>query len=157
MSTIRSISAAGILLSVLAGAFLGVAGTTARFAEATSYLSDDPRACVNCHVMRDHYDAWAKGPHHAVAGCNDCHVPQDLVGKYLTKAAHGWRHSRAFTMQDFHEPIMIRPADLEIVENNCVRCHQGLTEHMAFAPTSSGAGAISCTHCHTAAGHGPQR
>jgi hypothetical protein len=34
-----------------------------------SYLSTDPRACVNCHVMNPQYDAWLKsGRRHARQG-----------------------------------------------------------------------------------------
>jgi cytochrome c nitrite reductase small subunit len=36
--------------------------------------------------MQEHNDAWSRSSHHAVAACNDCHTPANLVGKYLTKA-----------------------------------------------------------------------
>jgi len=55
--------------------------------------------------MREQYDGWQKTTHHAVATCNDCHVPHDLIGKYMAKVEHGYRHSKGFTFQDFHEPI----------------------------------------------------
>ena len=96
---------AALVLCALLGALLGLGSYTFVYAEGTSYLSNDPRACVNCHVMREQYDAWQKTSHHAAATCNDCHVPQDLFGKYLAKAIHGYRHSKAYTFEDFHEPI----------------------------------------------------
>jgi hypothetical protein len=65
---------------------------------------------------------WQKSTHHAVATCNDCHVPHDLIGKYLTKAEHGYRHSKGITFQDFHEPIRITDGSMRIVQHNCVRC-----------------------------------
>src|SRR5690606_39340961 len=107
---------------VLFGICVGVSTYTFNYAEGLSSLSDDPKACVNCHVMREHFDGWQKASHHAAATCNDCHVPHDLVGKYVAKVDHGYRHSKAFTFQDFHEPIRITPRDLQIVEQNCLRC-----------------------------------
>jgi cytochrome c nitrite reductase small subunit len=138
------------------GACLGLGAFTFDYAEGTSYLSNDPKACINCHIMREPYDAWQKGPHHAHATCNDCHVPKDLVGKYVTKVEHGYRHSKGFTFQDFHEPIQIKPSSLRIVENNCVRCHGGLVGDVVGHARIQGEH-VSCIHCHSSAGHGPQR
>ena len=90
------------------GVLLGMGGFTFHTAKGTSYMSDNPAACVNCHVMRDQHDSWQKSSHHAVASCNDCHVPHGFVRKWLAKAEHGWNHSYAFTTQDFHEPIQIK-------------------------------------------------
>ena len=70
-----------ILACVAVGILLGSGGYTFYYAEGLSYLSNDPTACVNCHVMRDHYDGWQKASHHAHATCNDCHTPHDFVGK----------------------------------------------------------------------------
>ncbi len=153
----RRASKAGLVLCVLVGLLLGAGAYTAKYAEATSYLSDDPASCINCHVMREHYDGWAKGVHHAVANCNDCHVPASTAPRYATKALHGWRHSKAFTLQNFHEPIQISPADLRIVEANCVRCHGEVASHMAALPGPRGIEPTNCTHCHASAGHGPIR
>ncbi|MBI5431422.1 MAG: cytochrome c nitrite reductase small subunit [Planctomycetes bacterium] len=126
------------------------------YAEGASYLSDDPRACVNCHVMREHLDGWQQSAHHAHAVCNDCHVPHDPLGKYLAKAEHGWRHSKAFTLNDFAEPIRITPDDLDIVRDNCVRCHDEMVS--GLAPAAHGDGArVDCIQCHSAVAHGPLR
>jgi cytochrome c nitrite reductase small subunit len=147
------LTAAGLFLAILVGVFLGLSTYTFTYAEGTAYLSNDPRACVNCHIMREQYDGWQKAPHHANATCNDCHVPHDLVGKYLAKAEHGYRHSRAFTFQDFHEPIQITAADLEIVQHNCLRCHQQFLSEITAHGSS--VESINCVHCHGSVGHGP--
>lgn len=172
---------AGMLLAALIGALLGAAGFTFRYAEGLSYLSNDPRACVNCHVMRDQYDGWQKSSHHAAATCNDCHVPHDVVGKYMTKIDHGYRHSKGFTLQDFPEPIRATESSRRVVRHNCVRCHEafvgdltaadgaqpvrvgdrGIPAH-ARAGTGPGtgsflAGEVDCIHCHAQVGHGPTR
>lgn len=146
----------GMLLAVLIGVFLGISAWTFNFAEGASYMSNKPEACVNCHIMRDQFDAWQKMPHHASATCNDCHVPHDTIGKYLTKVQHGYRHSKAFTFQDFHEPIQITPADRRIVETNCVRCHGEFVSEIT-ANTDTSADNVSCSRCHSDVGHGPKR
>ncbi|CAG0963689.1 cytochrome c nitrite reductase small subunit [Phycisphaerales bacterium] len=152
----RAISLAGLALAVALGVPLGLGAFAFDYAEGSSYLSNDPRACVNCHIMRDQYDAWQKSPHHANATCNDCHVPQDLVGKYATKMDHGYRHSKGFTFQDFHEPIRITPGSLRVVENNCVRCHGALVSEIVGHGLPEG-DLLSCVKCHGGIGHGPRR
>lgn len=160
---IAGLSLWGLVVCALLGAFAGLSGYTFAEAQGWSYLSNNPKACVNCHVMREQYDGWQKTTHHAVATCNDCHVPQDLVGKYTAKAEHGYRHSKAFTFQDFHEPIRITPADLGIVNDNCRRCHGALVADIVSAQDAhhasmgSAMGGITCTHCHGGIGHGPRR
>jgi cytochrome c nitrite reductase small subunit len=151
MKSVAGMSVAGLALSVLGGVLLGSGVYTFDYAEGTSYMSNDPAACVNCHIMREQYDGWQKTTHHAVATCNDCHTPHDLVGKYTTKMVHGYRHSKGFTFQDFHEPIRITEKDREIVEANCVRCHTELVSQI------SGPEPAGCTRCHSDVGHGARR
>ena len=151
MKSVAGMSVAGLALSVLGGVLLGSGVYTFDYAEGTSYMSNDPAACVNCHIMREQYDGWQKTTHHAVATCNDCHTPHDLVGKYTTKMVHGYRHSKGFTFQDFHEPIRISEKDREIVEANCVRCHTELVSQI------SGPEPAGCTRCHSDVGHGARR
>src|SRR4029077_2189650 len=125
-------------------------------AEGASYLSNDPRACVNCHIMREQYDGWQKASHHAVATCNDCHVPHDFLGKYLSKVDNGYHHSRAFTLQDFHEPIQIRQVNSHVLNQNCVYCHGELTSEIR-SHVNGVEQAMDCVRCHDSVGHGPSR
>lgn len=152
-------------VSVL-GASLGVAGFTFEYAEGLSYLSDDPNACVNCHVMQDYFDAWQHASHHEHATCNACHVPHDsILSKYMVKAEHGWRHSKGFTLNNFHEPIQITPSSKAVVADNCMRCHSSIADDLqahaqAFGTldqASAQSQAADCLHCHTRVGHGPTR
>jgi cytochrome c nitrite reductase small subunit len=104
-----------LVLSGMIGLLIGLGSYTFYYAKGYSYLLDDPQVCVNCHIMREQYDGWQKSSHHAVATCNACHTPHNLVGKYATKAENGFWHSYGFTLQNFHEPIQIRERSLEIV------------------------------------------
>lgn len=138
--------------AISAGAVLGLGLYTFRYAEGLSYLSNDPKACMNCHVMREHYDSWIKGSHHAAATCNDCHVPHSFFGKYLTKMENGWNHSSKFTLQNFREPIRIRPENLRRLENNCIHCHEIAVSEIA-PHQGMRAGEARCTVCHRSSGH----
>lgn len=153
----------GIALSVaVAGAIVGLGAFTFRFADGLSYFSTDPRACANCHIMNDQFASWAQGPHHLRGvGCVDCHLPHALVPKLIAKASNGYHHSKGFTLQDFHEPILIKPRNAEILQANCVRCHGDFVRDALLQPGSGdhgGAdaeGAVTrCVHCHRNAGHG---
>jgi len=141
-------------LAIMVGVALGISSYTFQYANGLSYLSNDPKACVNCHIMQDQYNGWRKSSHHAVAVCNDCHVPHDFVGKYVAKGLNGYHHSRAFTLQDFHEPIMIGPRNAQILQDNCVRCHGDLVSSIAHNTNQAGSVAIKCTQCHREVGHG---
>ncbi|MCU0693271.1 MAG: cytochrome c nitrite reductase small subunit, partial [Polyangiaceae bacterium] len=140
-------------LAGLTGLLLGVGGYTFRYAEGLSYLSADPKACVNCHIMRAQYDGWQKSSHHTVAGCVDCHLPSDIVPKYLAKAESGFRHSKEFTAQTFKEPILVKPEGLRILQDNCIRCHEPIVATMSAGGTQ-GLAHVQCVHCHAGVGHG---
>jgi cytochrome c nitrite reductase small subunit len=64
-----------ILLAVVIGAFIGISLYTFRYAEGFSYFSTDPKACMNCHIMKPQYDSWQKASHHSNASCVECHLP----------------------------------------------------------------------------------
>lgn len=136
-------------LVLTAGAMLGLGTYTFVYAKGFSYLSNNPAACANCHVMGDYYGSWMKGPHRNAAVCNDCHTPHDLIGKYTTKAANGFAHSLAFTFGGFPDSIAIKGGSRRIVENSCRRCHVAIVE----AIEGSHSGELSCIRCHADAGH----
>ena len=141
-----------VLFACLLGVAVGIGAFTFVYAKGFSYLSTDPRACANCHIMNAQYDAWLKSGHRHVAGCVDCHLPHAGLEKWTTKAEHGFRHSAAFTLQNFKEPIEITPADRAIVQDNCVRCHEAFV-HAVFASPGPASQELSCMHCHAGAGH----
>lgn len=135
------------------GVLLGVSGMTFYYAEGLSYLSTDPKACANCHIMHPQYDAWQKASHHTVATCADCHLPHGFPEKYIAKAENGWNHSKAFMLQNFPEPIVITKKNADILHSNCLRCHADLVHDQAIAFTE---GAPRCVRCHVSVGHGEQ-
>lgn len=149
-------SLSSYVISLLVGIPLGLGSYTFWYAEGLSYFSNDPKACVNCHIMRDHYDGWLKASHHAMATCNDCHTPHDFLGKYITKADNGFWHSKGFTLQDFHEPIRIKERNATVLQECCTDCHRGLVSEI-ISRGGPEVGGAPCVHCHQAVGHGPSR
>jgi cytochrome c nitrite reductase small subunit len=141
----------GMLVAVVLGLATGIGGYTFIYAKGGSYLTDDPAACANCHIMQDHFDAWIKSSHRSVAACNDCHTPEGFVLKYLSKADNGWRHSFAFTTGDFPDPLRQIPRSRRITENACRKCHADIVEAIE-GPHRPGF-ETSCIRCHSTVGH----
>jgi cytochrome c nitrite reductase small subunit len=142
------------ILTTLTGGLVGLGLFTFDYAEGTSYFSTEPRACANCHIMNDEYNSWQKAGHHQAAKCVDCHLPHDFIPKYIAKADNGYRHSKGFTFQDFHEPIQIKPRNAEILQENCVRCHGDFVHELVEGSRLPSGEAVQCVHCHRGAGHG---
>lgn len=143
---------AGIVVLILFGVVIGVGSYSFIYAKGYSYLLDDPKACINCHIMQDNYRSWQKSGHRHVAKCNDCHLPHNLVGKYAVKALNGYAHAAAFTLQNFHEPILIKERSLRVVKNSCLSCHQPMIQVMDRADFHHNEKS-NCLHCHRSAGH----
>ena len=92
--------------------------------EVVSYMSDNPQACVNCHVMTPVYNSWMHSSHREWTNCNDCHVPQDnVISKYYFKAKDGLYHSYIFTTEQEPDVMFMREESQQVVQNNCIRCH----------------------------------
>jgi cytochrome c nitrite reductase small subunit len=164
------------LVAGLLGIAVGLGAYTFVYARGASYLTTDPAACANCHVMQEHYDAWLKSSHRNVATCSDCHMPHDVIGKYMEKARNGFLHSLAFTTGRYPDPLQIRPINREVTERQCRTCHEEVTEAIEWGGATAGrhegpdAGRsgggrpqvhdgiiegdqLSCIRCHTYAGH----
>jgi cytochrome c nitrite reductase small subunit len=136
--------------AALAGVLAGIGLFTFDYAEGLSYLSTDPAACANCHIMQTQYASWQRASHRSVAGCVDCHLPHSGLAKWIAKADNGYRHSKAFTLQNFAEPIVMTAGNREILQRNCLACHAELTHAMAAGAPES----VACVHCHRSVGHG---
>jgi len=133
------------------GAFIGMAGYVAHISNAASYLSDEPEACINCHIMTPMYASWKHSSHARVATCNDCHVPHDsLINKYAFKAMDGARHSTMFTLRMEPQVIRARDAAKPVIQANCIRCHGNTVHRSTTEPKFT----RSCVECHREVPHG---
>src|SRR5690606_23465063 len=142
---------------ILIGTAIGIGAFTFVYARGYSYVTDDPAACANCHVMSEQYASWMKSSHRSVAVCNDCHTPHEFLGKYATKARNGFWHSYYCTLAGFSEPIQATARSREIAEAACRDCHGAMVSFLLHADavpdfdgrTDDGtARAIACTRCH---------
>lgn len=140
-----------LAVTVAVGLLLGLGAFTFGYGQGASYLVDDPQACANCHVMDGHLDSWQKSSHARVATCNGCHLPHDPIGKWVVKADNGFFHSLAFTFENFHEPIRIKPRNRRVTQGACLSCHGELVHNML--PANEGGDMLNCIHCHSDVGH----
>jgi cytochrome c nitrite reductase small subunit len=148
------------ITAVLIGVAIGIGAFTFVYAKGASYLTTNPAACANCHIMREHFAAWQKSSHHTVAGCSDCHMPHEFVGKYATKARNGFWHSFYFTTGNFPDPLRITDRNHEVTEHACRSCHAPMVEAVDHGGTSGSPSRdgkmsepLSCTRCHPNVGH----
>ncbi|HSA57602.1 MAG TPA: cytochrome c nitrite reductase small subunit [Gemmatimonadaceae bacterium] len=149
------------IAAVAIGITAGLGAFTFVYARGYSYLTNDPAACANCHIMSEHYSAWIKSSHHSVATCNDCHTPHTPVGKYVTKARNGFWHSFYFTTGRYPDPLRITEGNRRVTEHTCRYCHAEITAAIDVpahrqspeASHSDTAAEWSCVRCHRHVGH----
>lgn len=168
-----SSQSAWIAAALAFGIAAGIGIFTFGYAKGASYLTNDPAACANCHIMSEHYSAWQKGSHKN-ATCNDCHTPHNLVSKYVVKAQNGFWHSFYFTTGRYPDPLRITERNRRVTEDACRYCHQPIVEaieperaangnsrpdvaHAGLAVIAAGSrhddSQISCIRCHKYVGH----
>lgn len=144
---------------ILSGTIVGIIILLVYTSRAHSYLSDDPKTCINCHVMFPQYATWMHSSHRESATCNDCHVPHDnILRTYLFKAQDGLRHASIFTARAEPQVIQIRQAGINVVQENCIRCHKELISMVSIVEVTgenhkTGHGA-RCWDCHRETPHG---
>lgn len=146
--------AAWLATSTLVGSGAGVGAYTFYYADGASYFFNDPQACVNCHIMRDQFDAWVKSSHRHVAVCNDCHAPHDgFLAKWTCKGRNGFFHSLAFTTGVHPDPIRITAYNRRITERACRHCHGDIVHMIDAHAAADGPHGLECIRCHADVGH----
>ena len=148
-----------IFATVLVGVIVGLLFYSVYVSNAVSYLSDDPKTCVNCHVMMPEYATWRHSSHGRVTSCNDCHVPHtNPVAKYVFKAKDGLGHATAFTLGTEPQVIRMKEEGQAVVQENCKRCHSTLNQEVGLLNISleeakHDKGKL-CWQCHREVPHG---
>jgi cytochrome c nitrite reductase small subunit len=86
--------------------------------------SESPEFCGSCHVMESQYESWFHSGVHAQIKCVDCHLPNDTMARHLMwKSLDGMRDFVAFHTGRVSDPIKISSHGVQIVQENCLRCH----------------------------------
>ena len=114
-------------LYVLAIFIVGVAAFLFLMLGAPQLLakSESPVFCAGCHVMEAEYDAWAHTGAHRREQCVDCHLPnQNVALHYAWKTIDGLKDTLVFYSGKVPERIMITDHGQEVVQLNCIRCHE---------------------------------
>lgn len=144
---------------IMLGIIAGLVAYLFYISKAPAYLSDDPKACVNCHIMAPQYATWTHSSHREWATCNDCHVPHDnIFNTYYFKAKDGLRHATIFTLRKEPQVIFIKEEGKSVVQDNCTRCHEHLlTDPRLLLVTDfyhSFRSQRQCWECHREVPHG---
>ncbi|MDR1008435.1 MAG: cytochrome c nitrite reductase small subunit [Campylobacteraceae bacterium] len=156
MKTNKVLVGSAIVVFVVA---IGLLIYILNISKAFSYLTSDSKACINCHVMNTQYATWQHSSHASVAGCADCHLPQNgVVSKYISKAKDGFNHAIAFTFNNYDNAIKISDDGAMRVQDNCVLCHSSLVSAIAAnGDINHRYDDRRCFECHKEVPHGKVR
>jgi cytochrome c nitrite reductase small subunit len=146
-------------------AVIGVSVNLVNESKVLSYLSSDPKVCINCHPMLSSYASWQHSSHRDRATCVDCHLPRDsFVNKMLAKARDGYHHSVAMTFKTYGSNIRISQDAAARVQDNCISCHREIVSQMManstlYQKTADSAVQMGrrCWDCHRGLPHGTMR
>lgn len=144
---------------LIVGIFFGLVFFLVYVSKAPSYLSDDPRTCVNCHIMAPEYTTWYHSSHRQYTVCNDCHVPHDNIFRtYYFKAKDGLRHATIFTFRAEPQVIFMHDPGKKVVQENCKRCHEYLNQSVSLINATLETAEMNegrlCWSCHQEVPHG---
>lgn len=150
-----------VVFVALIGIIVGLGGLFMYLLRMHTYIiGDDPKACINCHIMSPYYATWSHSSHARDATCNDCHVPNDnIASHYLFKGKDGMKHVAYFVAHSERQVIMAEDASAEVIMDNCIRCHKQLntefvkTGRIDYMMAKRGEGK-ACWDCHRNVPHG---
>jgi cytochrome c nitrite reductase small subunit len=127
-------------------------GVFAWVTDAPSYLRHEPSTCNNCHVMDSQYENWYHAAHERFTVCTDCHLPhQNIASYYLYKGYSGMRDVYSFTFKTYPAAIRATQQTDEIVQANCIRCHNDTVENILAGTQPFDR---YCWDCHRSIAHG---
>lgn len=126
-----------------------------------SYLSSDPKVCINCHAMNTHYATWQHSSHRNKATCVDCHLPRDsFTNKMMAKSRDGFKHSVAMTLHSYGLNIRASEDASKRIQENCITCHKEIVSQMVINSGLYGGNTTGttvdrqCWDCHRDVPHG---
>lgn len=138
---------------LIAGAAFAIAmGVFLLTTDALAYAGTHAETCNNCHVMNPMYENYYHAAHKNAAECADCHLPhQNVLAYYFEKGRQGAHDVYVFSTGTTPELIRAHEHSQEIIQTNCVRCHEKLVESITM-----GAQPFDryCWDCHRSVAHG---
>ena len=136
-------------LSLKKGLLLGLLSVVVLLAgwkgiEATS----TDQFCVTCHIMEPMAEASVHTAHRLPeVQCKDCHLPHDNPVKMLGFKAYSGIKDVAINAVGPPDVIRATPISQDIIQVNCIRCHEGLVKNMNTEGRY-------CFDCHRSIPHG---
>ncbi len=128
-----------------------------------SYLSEDPKVCINCHVMNTQYATWQHSSHRESATCVDCHLPRDsFIDKMVAKSRDGFNHSVAMTFRTYPHNIRVTEEAADRIQGSCISCHRETVSQMmennkSYLDSAGSNADRKCWDCHRIMAHGSTR
>ncbi|MFP3983113.1 MAG: cytochrome c nitrite reductase small subunit [Desulfurivibrionaceae bacterium] len=93
--------------------------------------SEKPGFCAGCHVMEAEYEAWSHSGAHRRESCVECHLPnRNVAAHYVWKSIDGVKDALVFYSGRVPERIVISEHGKEVVQDNCIRCHETTVDHI---------------------------
>jgi len=142
---------------------VGLFAYVAHESRVLTYLSSDPKVCINCHTMNAPYATWQHSSHRDLATCVDCHLPRNShLEKLIAKARDGYKHSMAMTWGGYGSNLRISRDAAERIQANCVSCHREIVSGiLASAKPYHESDEVPlgrlCWECHRTLPHGTTR
>lgn len=151
------------VLSILV--FIGMSAYLVHASRLFTYLSEDPKVCINCHTMNTQFATWQHSSHRERATCVECHLPQEsLVDKLLAKSRDGFKHSYAMTFHTYEgRNIRASASARQRIQANCIVCHREMVSQITANTQLYIAGRTAeeldrkCWSCHRNIPHGRAR
>ena len=91
------------------------------------YMTDDPAACANCHVMREQFRGLAEVLPSGGRRLQRLSYPRRTFPKYFTKALNGMNHSMA-SPQGTSRMTSSSPAGITGLPRAFLKCHADVTD-----------------------------
>ena len=107
--------------------------------------------CSQCHSMK-HEAATFEVSSHRNLDCVECHLPHDNTAHYLfEKGRTGMVDMYHEIMRDYPERIKLDADARNMVNENCMRCHEATMSYVDNAPHGP---QDNCLKCHSRIAHG---
>lgn len=101
--------------------------------------------CGSCHVMEEQVDTFVHSAHQIATDCGDCHVPHELVYGAFDKAYTGTKDLIGVILDKDPFEIHAGKHSKNVVQANCVRCHQDFLNEVGNTMDEGGR---YCFDCH---------
>lgn len=114
-------------------------------------VSGSQAMCGSCHSMKHEAETFAVSSHR-MQECTECHLPHDNAAVYwIAKGQTGMSDTYHELVRDYPARIKLSDDGRDLVNKNCLRCHEGTMERVH---TTMNDADTDCLKCHSRIAHG---